>query len=94
MVNVQKLSFCDLQSTWLVHSLNGCVKKDNSKLFFNHLNLYISCAIDTSLLLQRQKLKKLNLSCPSVTILLLAVKAECIIFRKRSLYAGIPIRVL
>ena len=38
--------------------------------------------------------KTVNLSRPSVTILLLAIKAECNIFRKRCLYAGIPIRVL
>ena len=38
--------------------------------------------------------KTVNLSCRSVPILLLAIKAECKIFRKRCLYAGIPIRVL
>ena len=38
--------------------------------------------------------KTVNLSRPSVTILLLAIKAECNIFRKRCLYAGIPLRVL
>ena len=38
--------------------------------------------------------KKLSLSRLSVTILLLAIKAECNIFREICLYAGIPIRVL
>ena len=38
--------------------------------------------------------KTVNLSRPSVTILLLTIKAECSIFRKRCLYAGIPIWVL
>ena len=38
--------------------------------------------------------KTVNLSCPAVTILLLAIKAESNIFRKICLYAGIHIRIL
>ena len=38
--------------------------------------------------------KTVTLSRPSVTILLLAIKAECNISRKRRLYAEIPISVL
>ena len=38
--------------------------------------------------------KTVNLPRTSVTILLLAINVECNIFRKRCLYAGIPIKVL